>query len=79
MANQAETTRTKQAPDTGINEPTKRFRCADVGYRDCAWQLEGSTTEAMLPTIQQHAADVHHLELKEEAIRHVRNAIHDAA
>ena len=57
----------------------KQFRCADVGYTDCGWSLEGNSTEEMLPTIEDHAAQVHHLELKEEAIQHVRQAIHDVA
>jgi len=69
----------KQVPGESLNYPKMRFRCADVGYRKCPWQLEGYSAEAMLATIKKHAAEVHHLELKEQSIRNVRNAIHDAA
>jgi predicted small metal-binding protein len=79
MANQFAAEPVHQGKSNSYPEPKKRFRCYDVGYRDCAWQFEGHTTEEMLPVIRQHASKVHHLELKEEAIRHVRNAIHDAA
>ncbi len=55
--------------------PTKHFSCKDVGY-DCEWTLEGVSEEEMLPTIEQHAADVHNLtHFKDEAVEHVLNAI----
>lgn len=57
----------------------KQFRCADVGYTECPWHLEGSSEQEMLPRIEQHAAEVHHLELKEEAREHVLQAIREAA
>ncbi len=53
----------------------KRFRCADVGYTECDWHLEGNSEEEMLPQIENHALAVHHLELKDEAIAHVKKAI----
>jgi predicted small metal-binding protein len=53
----------------------KQFRCADVGYTECDWHLEGSSEEEMVPKIKDHAFEVHHLELKDEAIDHVRKAI----
>ncbi len=56
---------------------TKEFRCADVGYKECNWHLEGNSEEEMIPQIEQHALDVHHLELKGEAVQHVHQAIHD--
>ncbi len=57
---------------------TKQFRCADVGYSECPWTLEGNSEEEMVPQIEDHAFKVHHLELKDEAVQHVRNAIPDA-
>jgi predicted small metal-binding protein len=57
----------------------KEFRCADAGYTDCGWKLEGSSTEEMVPKIEDHATKVHHLELKDEAVQHVRQAIRDVA
>ncbi len=56
---------------------TKEFRCANVGYSECDWRLQGDSADEMVPKIQEHAAAVHHLELKEEAIAHVRDAIRD--
>ena len=56
---------------------TKEFRCANVGYSECDWKLEGDSAEEMVPTIEDHAKEVHHLDLKEEARNHIRQAIHD--
>lgn len=53
----------------------KQFRCASVGYTECDWHLEGNSEEEMLPQIESHALEVHHLELKDEAIEHVKKAI----
>ncbi len=58
---------------------TKEFRCADVGYTECDWWLQGNSEEEMLPQIEQHAFAVHHLELKDEAIEHVKKAISPVA
>ena len=38
---------------------------------------EGASEEEMVPQIEDHAFQVHHLELKEEARNHIRQAIHD--
>lgn len=57
----------------------KEFRCANVGYTECEWKLEGNSEEEMVPQIEDHAFKVHHLELKDEAVQHVREAIHDVA
>ncbi len=57
----------------------KEFRCANVGYSECNWKLEGNSEEEMVPQIEDHAFKVHHLELKDEAVEHVRQAIHDVA
>lgn len=57
----------------------KQFRCADVGYTECDWRLEGNSQEEMLPQIEAHALEVHHLELKDGAIAHVKQAIQNVA
>ena len=57
----------------------KEFRCANVGYSECDWKLEGNSEEEMVPQIEDHAFKVHHLELQDEAVQHVREAIHDIA
>ncbi len=56
---------------------TKQFRCANVGYSECEWHLEGDSEAEMVPQIKEHALEVHHLELKDEAVDHVRKAIQD--
>ena len=56
----------------------KEFRCADVGYSECNWELKGESESEMLPKIKDHAFHTHHLELKDEAIDHVKKAIHEA-
>ena len=53
----------------------KEFRCANVGYTACDWHLLGNSDEEMVPQIEKHAFEVHHLELKDEAIDHVKKAI----
>jgi predicted small metal-binding protein len=50
-----------------------------VGYTECDWWLQGNSEEEMLPQIEQHAFAVHHLELKDEAIEHVKKAISPVA
>jgi predicted small metal-binding protein len=39
--------------------------------------LQANSVEEMVPVIEDHAAKVHHLELKEEAVEDVRQAIRD--
>lgn len=63
----------------GMKSSGKSFRCADAGYSACEWHVEGASETDILPKIKQHAATVHHLELKPEAEQNVRQAIRDAA
>jgi predicted small metal-binding protein len=56
-----------------------QFRCANVGYPECPWHLEGNSEEEMMPQIEDHALHVHHLELKDQAIDNVRASIHETA
>ena len=56
---------------------SKQFRCASVGYSECDWHLEGNSEAEMLSQIEDHALKVHHLQFKDEAIEHVKNAIQD--
>lgn len=53
----------------------KEFRCSEVGYKECAWRVEGKSADEMIPKIEQHARETHHLELKREAIDHIRETI----
>jgi len=56
----------------------KSFRCADAGYRHCNWHVEGSENE-ILPQIEQHAKDVHHVQMKPESREQVRHLMKNAA
>ena len=69
----------KSKQEITVTKTIKLFSCADVGYTDCAWELKGHSVEEMIPEIEAHAVDVHHLNLKDEAIEHVRRAIHEVA
>ncbi len=57
----------------------KEFRCANVGYSECEWHLQGDSEAEMLPQIEEHALEVHHLELKDEAIQNVKDSIREVS
>jgi predicted small metal-binding protein len=56
----------------------KSFHCADAGYRDCHWKVEGAENE-ILPQIEQHAKDIHRVQMKPEARKQVKHLLKDAA
>lgn len=51
------------------------FRCADVGQNSCNWQASGKSEDELLPKIEQHAREVHHMNMDENARSKVRGAI----
>jgi len=57
-----------------IEDPTRHFRCRNVGY-NCDWELVGTSEEEMLPIIEDHAARTHNLTHFKEAADHIRRAI----
>jgi predicted small metal-binding protein len=64
----------------GSSQPVRKtFRCADVGYTNCNWKVEGASEQEILPKIKEHASKVHHLEFKRPAEENVHRAIRDAA
>ena len=55
----------------------KTFRCADVGFADCRWEVSGRTEDELLPKIEQHGREHHGIEeIDEDMRRHVHDAIH---
>jgi predicted small metal-binding protein len=63
------------------NESTeKTFRCADLGHKECNWEVSGHSEEELLPQIEQHGRQAHNItKLDETARNRVREAIHDRA
>lgn len=50
------------------------FRCADVGPKDCSWQVSGNSEQEILPKIEQHGREQHNLTLDQN----IRNKVHNA-
>src|SRR5207244_1733495 len=46
------------APD-GVARKT--FRCADVGFPDCNWEISGGADEDLLPQIEVHGRQKHNI------------------
>ncbi|PYX98189.1 MAG: hypothetical protein DMG64_02680 [Acidobacteria bacterium] len=51
------------------------FRCADVGQSSCDWQTKGKSEDEIFPKIEQHAREVHHMNMDENTRSKVRGAI----
>jgi predicted small metal-binding protein len=52
------------------------FRCADVGPKNCDWQVTGKSEAEMMPIIEQHGREKHNMTIDDETRRKVRSAIH---
>ena len=53
----------------------KTYTCRDVGV-DCDWKTSGATEDAVMASIQEHAAQVHPtIDLTPELVETVRKAI----
>lgn len=57
------------------NKGTMNFRCADVGPKNCDWQVSGNSEEEIMPKIEQHGREKHNMTIDEETKRKVRGAI----
>ena len=55
------------------------FRCADVGPKNCDWQVSGHSEEEIMPKIEQHGREKHNMMIDENTKRKVRGAIHRQA
>lgn len=58
----------------------KTFRCADMGHKDCSWEVSGRSEEELMPQIERHGKERHGItNLDEESRRRVRSNIRDRA
>lgn len=55
------------------------FRCADVGPKNCDWQVSGNSEDEIMPKIEQHGREKHNMTVDEDTKRKVRGAIHRQA
>ncbi len=54
----------------------KTFRCADVGFADCRWEVSGRTAEELMPQIERHGRERHGINQIDDTMRrHVHDAI----
>jgi predicted small metal-binding protein len=51
------------------------FRCADVGPKNCDWQISGSSEAEIMPKIEQHGREKHNMKIDDETRKKVHNAI----
>jgi predicted small metal-binding protein len=64
---------------TGNNQQ-KTFRCADLGHKECNWQVSGQSEEELMPQIEQHGRQAHNIQkLDNKARNRVRGAIRERA
>jgi predicted small metal-binding protein len=57
------------------NKGKLNFRCADVGPKNCDWQVSGNSEEEIMPKIEQHAREKHYMQIDDETKRKVRGVI----
>src|SRR5438067_9881956 len=58
--------------NTGQSNQNLSFRCSDVGQANCNWQASGKSEDELLPKIEQHAREVHHMNMDENTRSKVR-------
>ena len=61
------------------NKGKLKFRCADVGPKNCDWQVSGNSEEEIMPQIEQHGREKHNMNIDDNTRRQVRGAIHRKA
>lgn len=58
----------------------KSFRCADLGHKECHWEVSGGSEEELMPQIEQHGRQAHNIQsLDSDARKRVRSVIRDRA
>lgn len=58
----------------------KTFRCADLGHKECNWEVSGQSEEELMPQIEQHGRQAHDIQhLDSDARNRVRSAIRNRA
>jgi len=63
-----------------IESREKTFRCADLGHKECNWEVSGRSEEELMPQIEQHGRQAHNISNLDDTSRNrVREAIRDRA
>ena len=58
----------------------KSFRCADLGQKDCNWEVKGRSEAELMPQIERHGREKHNIQnFDSETRKRVSNAIRDKA
>lgn len=58
----------------------KSFKCADMGHKDCSWEVSGRSEEELMPQIERHGRERHGIaNLDDDSKRRVRSNIRDRA
>lgn len=71
---------TERRPSTEGGGDVRTFRCADVGFADCRWEVTGRTEDELMPKIEQHGREAHSIRTVDEPTRNrIRNAIRERA
>ncbi len=56
-----------------------RFRCADVGDKNCKWETRGRSEDEIMRQAEQHGREAHNLSMDDGMRQKVRGAIRRAA
>jgi predicted small metal-binding protein len=58
----------------------KQFRCADLGHKECNWEVSGRSEDEIMPQIERHGREKHNISnFDNDSRNRVRNAIRDRA
>ncbi len=58
----------------------KTFKCADMGHKECNWEVSGRSEDELMPQIERHGRERHGMtHMDEDSKRRVRSNIHDKA
>jgi predicted small metal-binding protein len=58
----------------------KHFRCADLGHKECSWEVSGRSEDEIMPQIERHGRERHNVtNFDNESRNRVRNAIRERA
>jgi predicted small metal-binding protein len=62
------------------NKGQKTFKCADMGHKDCSWEVSGRSEEELMPQIERHGRERHGINnLDEDSKRRARSNIRERA
>jgi predicted small metal-binding protein len=61
------------------NQGEMRFRCADVGDKNCQWEARGQNEDDIMRQVERHGREAHNLNMDEDLRQKVRGAINRKA